>query len=188
MIDQEKGEAYEPSSYLPNGRVMQEPPPGTVPRERVLGDPSLTEGVVNGRLLDRIPIPVDAPLLARGRNRFEIYCAPCHGVLGDGDSEVARRMELRRPPSLVDLPARLDTDGGNRYGPGGIFRTISDGYGLMPQYRAELPPIDRWAVIAYLRALTISQRSTFDQLPPELKGDATRSLGAGGEGKEGGGR
>jgi mono/diheme cytochrome c family protein len=186
MIDQEKAEAFEPSPFLPNGRVMQVPPEGTVPRERVLGDPALTEGVVDGKLLDAIPIPMSAPLLMRGRDRYDIYCAPCHGVLGDGDSEVARRMELRRPPSLVDLqPLPYTAVGpngepmaptGNRYGPGGIFRVITEGFGLMPNYRNELPPADRWAVVAYVRALTVSQRSTLDGLPPDLRQEGVQKL------------
>ncbi len=190
MIDQEKAEPYETSRFLPNGRVMQDPPAGTVPRERVLGDPGFTDGVVDGRLLDHIPVTVDAALLARGRDRFDIYCAACHGVLGDGDSEVARRMDLRKPPSLVDLTFRpLVTSGpageatpptGNRYGPGGIFRVISNGFGLMPHYRAELPPRDRWAVIAYLRALTISQRGRLESLPADVRDQAARALEDGG--------
>jgi len=85
-------------------------------------------------------------LIERGRDRFNNYCAACHGVAGDGDSDVARAMTLRRPPSLVDDTARKLAD--DR-----IYFVIEHGYGMMPSYGNPLAPRDRWAVISYVRAL-----------------------------------
>jgi hypothetical protein len=88
-------------------------------------------------------------------------CAVCHGVLGDGDSQVALNMSLRRPPSLHLYRDRPD---------GYIFQVISRGFGLMPSYAGSISVHDRWAVVAYVRALQLSQFASVDQLPAELRG------------------
>ena len=96
------------------------------------------------RYADRIPIPVDRALLEKGRARFETFCAACHGILGDGNSVVAAKMALRKPPNLLD--AAREHHAGRR-----VFQTIVDGYGLMPSYGVQLAVHDAWAVVAYLR-------------------------------------
>jgi mono/diheme cytochrome c family protein len=140
---------------------MRSPPAGTVP----FGEPP-APGVAtglgpDGRPLERAPIPVAAASLARGRARFEIYCAACHGLLGDGESQVAINMALRRPPSLH---AYRDVPDGH------IFRVVTDGFGLMPSYAAEIPLLeDRWAVVQYVRALQLSQHAALEQVPSEAR-------------------
>ena len=160
MEIQPKFAPYRESDFFDDGRAMRVPPPGTIPRERIIGNPALTEGIVGGQAAARIPLPVTAELLRLGQRRFEITCATCHGVLGDGDSEVARKMSLRPPPSLA---AYADQP------PGVLFRVISTGYGLMPAYGVEIPAPERWAVVAYVRALARSQRVPLDQAPPAVR-------------------
>jgi mono/diheme cytochrome c family protein len=103
---------------------------------------------------------VDAAALARGRARFDVTCAVCHGLLGDGESQVALSMSLRRPPSLH---AYRDVPDGH------LYRVITEGFGLMPSYGAELSVEDRWAVVAYVRALQLSQYAGLEQVPPDVR-------------------
>jgi mono/diheme cytochrome c family protein len=169
MIDQHKFQPYEACRFFPDGRAMQPPPAGTVPRDRVLGHPDVTEGVVAGRYVEHVPLPVTAALFATGRFAFDTWCAACHGVDGSGDSAVADNMELRRPPSLVDARVRAFPDGR-------IFQVATHGYGLMPAYDLELSTRERWAVVAYLRALQLSQGIALDELPPPLRATALHAL------------
>ena len=85
----------------------------------------------------------DAQVLRRGRERFGIFCAPCHGIIGNGDTMVAANMPLRRPPSLLDEKVR-------RYPDGRIYRVITEGYGLMRSYADSLGESDRWAIVLYV--------------------------------------
>jgi mono/diheme cytochrome c family protein len=103
-------------------------------------------------------VPVTPELLAVGRKRFEINCAVCHGLLGDGDSLVARNMAQRPPPSLH---RRVWAEDGRYY------QVVAQGFGIMPSYAAELTIEERWAVVAYVRALQISQRARIEQASAE---------------------
>jgi len=169
MIDQRNYRPYTEAPRFPDGRAMRPPPEGTVDRRRIVGRPALTDGVVEGRYVTESPIPVDGALLGRGRDRFEVFCAACHGLRGDGSSEVALHMELRKPPSLLNDPVRS-------FPPGRVFQVISLGYGLMPSYAADLPVEDRWATVAYLSALQLSQASKLADLPADVRGAVERSL------------
>lgn len=138
---------YGTSEIFADGRSMRAPPPGTIPRERDLAEaqPEVTPA-----------------LLALGRTRFDVVCAPCHGIAGDGDSVVASKMALRSPPSLHE-PRIRDLDAAT------IYRVVSDGYGLMPRSSIHLAPRERWAVIAYVRALQLSQRLPLAEAPEPLR-------------------
>jgi hypothetical protein len=114
------------------------------------------EGVVPAETPQPLP-PVDRALLARGRDRFERFCAPCHGVEADGNSYIARAMTLRRPPSLVDAAARSLPD--DR-----VLFVMEHGYGLMPEYASALPARDRFAILQFVRALQ-GRDVPLDQLP-----------------------
>jgi mono/diheme cytochrome c family protein len=160
MQRQQKVKAYQASPFWADGLGMRAPPEGTVPHGQLLPLETATGLGPDGKAIALVPIPVDAKLLARGRSRFDITCATCHGVLGDGESQVSLNMALRRPPSLH---AYRDVPDGH------IFRVISEGFGLMPSYAAELPVEDRWAVVAYVRALQLSQYATLDQVPPDAR-------------------
>ncbi len=162
MIDQAKLEVYEASPYFPDGRGMQHPPKGTVPRER-LGQPEYAFHE-NGEYVQSIPIPLTRELLMRGQERFDIFCATCHGVLGTGISQVAENMALAKPASLVSGKV-------SSYPPGRIYAVIEYGYGLMPAYAGALPETDRWAVVAYVQALRLSQNLAFEALPASMQSE-----------------
>lgn len=160
MQQQQKYKAYQPSEYFDDGLAMRQPPAGTVPYRSAV-DPALEAGLgPDGRPLALSPLPITAASLARGRARFDVYCAVCHGVLGDGESQVALNMSLRKPPSLHAYREVPD---------GYIFRVITHGFGLMPSYAGALTPEDRWAVVGYVRALQLSQYAGLDQLPPDAR-------------------
>jgi hypothetical protein len=168
---QPKANRYKESPFYDDGLSMRAPPEGTVPRERITLNARLTTGrdadgpvQPNGEPLPRylatIPVPVTRKLIELGRKRFDITCATCHGPLGDGESIVARQMSLRPPPSLhryVDRPS------------GYFYEVITKGFGMMASYAAELTVEERWAVVAYLRALQLSQSTAVADLPPEVR-------------------
>jgi mono/diheme cytochrome c family protein len=168
MINQERYQPYDASELFQDGRAMRSPPEDTVPQGIVL-DPAVAEGMINGVYVDRIPLPVTGALLARGQERFEITCAACHGIAGDGEAWVARKMELRKPPPLVGPKVRA-------YPEGRIYHVIQVGYGLMRPYVEDLDQEDRWAVVAYVRALQIATDVSLDALPPALRQKAEEEL------------
>jgi mono/diheme cytochrome c family protein len=167
---QPREKAFRVSNFWEDGLSMRSPPAGTVPRERRTMSPTLTAGIAgytgqvapNGervvRYAAQIPLPVTKELLALGRKRYDITCATCHGPVGDGDSIVARQMALRPPPSLLNYADRA---------PGYIFEVATHGFGLMASYAAELSVPERWAVVAYIRALQVSQSFPADKLQPD---------------------
>jgi len=168
---QPKANRYRESKFYSDGLTMQAPPAGSVPRERITLNPRLTTGrepdgpiQTNGEPLPMyvttIPVPMSRKLLDVGRKRYDITCGTCHGMLGDGDSIVARQMALRPPPSLhryTDRPA------------GYLYEVISKGFGMMASYAAELTIEERWAVVAYVRALQLSQGTPAVELPADVR-------------------
>lgn len=162
MVIQPRYDPYEESDLFPDGKVMRTPPEGTLP----FGEPDLSPeartGLRAGRPVDRIPVEVTPELVRTGRRRFEVVCAPCHGVDGNATTPVAAAMELRPPPSLHGEAIRA-------LPPGRLFQVIGTGFGLMPSYASDLPPRERWAVIAYVRALQLSRHLVLDSLPPALR-------------------
>ena len=169
MIDQPRYTAYQACPTCPGGTIMMMPPGGTVPRGERLGPAPLVSGRQGGAYVPRIPIEVTRAVLERGRNRFDIFCAACHGRLGNGVSQVAENMTLRRPANLLTAPYTT-------YPPGRIFTAITQGFGLMRSYAGELPVDDRWAVVAYVQALQLSQHATLDELPAQAQTEARRWL------------
>jgi Cytochrome C oxidase, cbb3-type, subunit III len=169
--DQPKANRYRESKFYADGLTMLAPPAGTVPRERITLNSRLTTGrepdgpiQTNGEPLPMyvttVPIPMTRKLLDLGRKRYDITCGTCHGTLGDGDSIVARQMALRPPPSLhryTDRPA------------GYIYEVITKGFGMMASYAAELTVEERWAVVAYIRALQLSQGTPAAELPADVR-------------------
>jgi mono/diheme cytochrome c family protein len=153
---QPKVGAYSPSEFFDDGMGMRQLPPGTVPRERITGDPGMTSGKIGENFVTTFPVKVDEPLLRLGQKRYNITCGTCHGPLGDGDSIVGRQMSLKAPPPLMNFADRPI---------GYIFEVASKGHGLMASYAAELPIKERWAVVAYVRALQHSRTATLDKAP-----------------------
>ncbi len=162
MLKQEKRLAYDEDPLLPGGAAMMQPPAGTMPVDAVPGNPLLTTGTVDGHYADRIPIPVDRPLVEKGRTNFETYCGTCHGILGDGVSVVADKMSLRKPPSLHEQRIR-------DFPPGKVFATVRQGFGLMPSYAVQLSIEETWGVVAYVRALQLARGAWAGRLPPDVR-------------------
>jgi mono/diheme cytochrome c family protein len=160
----ERQPKYKPFAANPafdDGRAMRVPPAGTVPRERLTMRPEITQGKDrSGREVSAIPVAVSGELMALGHKKFDIHCAPCHGLLGDGVSPASAKMSLRPPPSLLTL---------HNVGAGHLFQLISQGYGLMPSYAAELEAQERWAIVAYVWALRRSQSATLAEAPPDIQ-------------------
>ncbi|WNG62344.1 cytochrome c [Archangium gephyra] len=162
MKQQPKALPYRESTFFADERAMRQPPAGTVPRDRRGKDRFFLTGkdTPDGGYVESIPLTLTREGVESGGKSFDIYCATCHGVLGDGVSQVARNMGLREPPSLVDLP---------EYPDGYYYDVITQGYGLMPSYADKLTPEQRWAVVAYVRALQESQRAALEDVPPEAR-------------------
>lgn len=165
MIRQPSFRAYEADPAASNGMAMRQPPPGTVPRSRVLGPSSLVDGREDGAYVTALPIALDRGVLERGQNRYGIFCAVCHGHAGDGRSKVAASMSLRKAPSLVAGAIA-------EYPAGRIFEVVTRGYGLMPSYASKLDVDDRWAVVAYVQALQLGQAVELSSLPPPYAEEA----------------
>lgn len=153
MQDQPRYEPLEASTFFPDGRSARPPVANTVARGQ-LADQDLIPDAKSARF----PLPLTPALLDRGAERYDIYCAPCHDRVGTGDGVVVRR-GYRRPPSLhVDRLRQAPV--------GQLFAVVSDGFGAMPGYAAQVPVRDRWAILAYLRALQRSQHATLADVPP----------------------
>ena len=158
---QPKYKAFSPNPFFEDGRAMRTPPLGAVPRERIVQQPGLTTGKdKNGEDLLTNPLPITPEVMKQGRKNFEIRCAVCHGLAGDGVSPVATQMSLRPPPAILRGP---------HLKAGHVFQVITYGYGVMPSYDYQLTVPERWAVIAYLTALQRSQNATLADAPPDVR-------------------
>jgi mono/diheme cytochrome c family protein len=161
MLQQPKVKPYRKSAFYPDQVAMRAPPPGTHPASAVTDQVVATGRNADGTPLSRIPVALTPEILETGKKRYEVFCAVCHGVLGDGTGPVARNMSIRQPPSLLANWQRPD---------GFFFTAITDGYGYMPSYSPWLGTDERWAVVAYVRALQLSQRTRIEQAPPDVQG------------------
>ncbi len=176
MVQQVNFHAYEGTTLFPDGKVMREPPDGTVPHQESRPSEVVRIGEAGGEPVDAIPVPVTARLLQRGQDRFDVYCTPCHGYDGLAGTPVAQAMPLKPPPSLhADFIVTMPD--------GMLYQIVKDGYGLMPGYDYQLPVEDRWAVVAYVRALELSQRTPLDVLPPAQRDSALQRLPSPGAGR-----
>jgi len=159
MNDEPRYEPLEASDFFADGQSARPKIDGTVARGHLrLGRPFYT-GRSNGALVDAFPVAMTRDLLARGRERFDIFCSPCHGRLGDGDGVVVER-GFRSPPSY-------HTDRLRSAPVGHFFDVMTNGFGAMASYASRVPPGDRWAIAAYIRALQLSQYAPLSAAPPE---------------------
>lgn len=162
MQDQPKYKPQRPSDFFADGRSGRPELEGTIARGALEEDSAFYSGKDgNGVDVTEFPVAVDKAFIVRGQTRYDIYCAPCHGRLGNGLGMIVRR-GFKQPPSYhID---RLRT------APvGHFYEVISNGYGAMLNYAAQLQPRDRWAVIAYIRALQLSQNVNGADLPAEVR-------------------
>jgi mono/diheme cytochrome c family protein len=146
MDDQPKVLPQTASPFFYDGASMRQPVPGTVPIGGLKEDAAFFTGKgADGQLVAAIPVPVDAALVERGRQRYGIYCQPCHDARGDGKGILFQRANV---PT-----ANLHQDRILKVPDGWIFDVITNGLALMPSYRWPIPPADRWAIVAYVREL-----------------------------------
>jgi mono/diheme cytochrome c family protein len=159
MHDQPKYRPLESSAFFPDGRASRPVVEGTVARGQLGEDAAWTTGRVGKEWVRTAPVPFTAERLARGRERFDIFCSPCHDRVGTGGGMVVQR-GFKRPPSFhID---RL-----RQAGDGYFFETITLGFGTMPSYATQIPVDDRWAIVAYVRALQLSQGATLADVPAD---------------------
>jgi Cytochrome C oxidase, cbb3-type, subunit III len=171
MHDQPRVKPLAGSAFFADGRSARPLVEGTVARGQLRDDERLHTGRSGQDFSASFPFPVDRALIDRGQERYGIFCAPCHGQLGRGDGSVVRRGFRNRPASFHE--ARL------REKPAGYFvDVITNGFGAMQDYAAQVPARDRWAIVAYVRALQLSQNAGLADVPPERRGEL-----AGGEGR-----
>ncbi len=152
MANQERLDPLEASRFFENGMASRPPVEGTVARGQLFEDDHLYRGVVDGAPAETFPFEVDMAVLERGRERYAIFCQPCHDQLGAGNGIIVQR-GFRRPSSFH--VERLQ-----QAPPGYFFDAISNGFGAMSSYASQVPVEDRWAIIAYVRALQLSQAAT----------------------------
>ena len=162
MHDAPRYEAFEASSSFPDNRASRTPPAGTVARGWERADDALYTGKVNGQMVDEYPFAIGRDELVRGQQRFNIYCTPCHGRLGDGNGMVVQR-GLRQAASYHQDRLRQEKLG---Y----FYDVITNGFGAMQGYAEQIPVRDRWLIVAYVRTLQLSQHASVNDVPADRRG------------------
>jgi mono/diheme cytochrome c family protein len=179
MDQQPRYEAQQANPAFADGRAMRLPVEGTVARGELRADDHFERGQVDGKWAETFPAqaPLTMALLERGRERYGIFCAPCHG-LGVGGLTVGgaveangivdvRALELEQPTWVS--PTSFHTEEVRGRPVGHLFNTITNGIRTMPAYGPQIPPADRWAIVAYIRALQRSQNARVEDVPRELR-------------------
>jgi mono/diheme cytochrome c family protein len=158
MEDQPKVRTLQGSAVFSDGRAARPRVPGTVARGHLDSDTLLEAGTVSGREVDLFPYPIDAAALARGRERYDIYCSACHGRTGGGDGMVVRRGFPR--PQPFDEPRVRAAPAGH------LVSVMANGFGRMYPFADRVSARDRWAIAAYIRALQLSRSAALSDAPP----------------------
>jgi mono/diheme cytochrome c family protein len=156
MAHQPKNRPLSPSDFFTDGRSERPLLENTVARGSLADD-----ALAVAKDSNNFPVPVTQELVERGEDRYKIFCAPCHGLQGDGNGMIAMR-GMKHPPSYHEGRLRQVTNG---Y----IYDVITNGFGAMYSYSAQIPPRDRWAVVAYVRALQLSRNAKVADLPAKLR-------------------
>ncbi|MDP9191207.1 MAG: cytochrome c [Acidobacteriota bacterium] len=172
MANQPRYDPLETSDFFADGMSARPRIAGTVARGDLSTDPFFDTGKIDGKLADGFPMAVSRELIDRGHQRYDIYCSQCHGRIGDGNGMIPSR-GFRKPPSFHTQTLRTATTGH-------LFDVMTNGFGAMPPYGSMIPPSDRWAIVAYMRALQLSQNATVGDVPPadRAKLDAPPAAGA----------
>ncbi len=167
MHNQPRYKPLAPSRFFSDGRSARTPVEGTVARGSLRLDRAMFTGRAGSDFVKASPVALTRPMLDRGRERYDIYCAPCHSRLGDGAGMIVER-GFRKPPSFHVERLRAAPDGQ-------LFDVITNGFGAMASYVSRISVADRWAVVAYVRALQLSQSARIDEVPaaerPRLGGE-----------------
>jgi mono/diheme cytochrome c family protein len=161
--------SYDPlqaTTFFANGAASRTLVPNTVARGHLRADELLYTGKINGQVANEFPMPVTRQVLDRGQERFNVYCAPCHGRTGEGNGMVVQR-GFRQPPSYHDERLR-------NVPVGYFFDVMTNGFGAMQDYAAQVTVPDRWAIAAYIRVLQLSRSATVNDVPADRRGDLDR--------------
>ncbi|MCY4604770.1 MAG: cytochrome c [Gemmatimonadetes bacterium] len=159
MYDKKKYEPLEASAFFADGMSFRAQVDGTVARGQLMLDEHFYQGKIQGQLAETLPVAVDRQLLERGQERYNIFCAPCHDQTGAGNGMIVQR-GLKQPLTfhqqrLREVPV------------GHFYDVITNGFGVMYSYASRISVADRWAIVAYIKVLQLSQNLEFDQLPAE---------------------
>jgi mono/diheme cytochrome c family protein len=170
MHDQPKYIPLRPSSFFGDGRSERPLIEGTVARGHLDDDIAYYTGRgPDGQFVNEFPFAVTKDVVERGQERFNIYCSPCHDRLGNGNGKIVRR-GYRHPPSYhIDRLRQVPN--------GYIYDVIASGFGAMPDYAAQIPPADRWAIVSYVRALQLAHNAKLDDVPADKRGDLNQEGG-----------
>ncbi len=170
MFNQPKVRPLQASTFFADGRASRPLPEDTVARGDLRADELLATGRIGGVVADEFPFPITKAILDRGQQRFDIFCSPCHGRTGYGDGMIVQR-GFKAPPSFHS--DRL------RQAPAGhFFDVMTNGFGVMYDYRSRVPPDDRWAIAAYIRALQLSQHASASDLDAAKAAETARAAAA----------
>jgi mono/diheme cytochrome c family protein len=161
MHDQPKYEPLERSAFFGDERSARPLVEGTVARGHLQDNPEYFTGKTGEAFITTFPLEVTEELVQRGQERYNIFCTPCHGVVGDGLGMIVRR-GFKKPPSFHIDRLRQSP-------PGYFYDVMTNGFGVMSSYAEQVPVKDRWAITAYVRALQLSQHATLDDVPPEKR-------------------
>jgi hypothetical protein len=168
MHDQPKYEPLETSSTFSDGRASRPLIEGTIARGHLNEDVALYTGKNGKDFVPKIPFELTKQVIDRGQERYNIFCTPCHDLVGNGLGMVVRR-GFKKPPSLHITRLQEAPDG---Y----FFDVITNGFGAMSSYAEQVPVRDRWAIVAYIRALQLSQHSTLQDVPAPQRQDLEQEL------------
>ncbi len=175
MQNQNKMRPYRESTFYPDGASARPLPAHTVARGDLRADEAYYTGIRGGKPVADVPFPVTRDVLLRGKQRYDIFCSPCHGAVGDGLGMIVTR-GYKQPPSFHSEQLRNAQVGW-------FFSVMTQGFGVMPSYAAQVPEADRWAIAAYMRALQYSQGARLSELPPAtqqaIAGDLAASSASG---------
>jgi mono/diheme cytochrome c family protein len=161
MYDQPRYEAYEPSTFFSDGTSARPTIAGTVARDELRADTLYYQGKIDGKDVDLFPFAIDEATLELGRDRYMVFCTPCHGRLGDGRGMVARRGFSPPPTFHSEYLRKIPVSH--------FYNVMTKGYGAMYSYEARIPVRHRWAIAAYIRALQYSQNASLQDLSDEDK-------------------
>lgn len=160
MYEQPRYDPLEPGAFFEDNRSARPLPLGVVALGDTQTDTHLYTGRVNNQFVTSFPFPVTREVMYRGQERFNIYCSPCHGLTGEGNGMIAQRSERLLVPSLHQQRLRDAPDGF-------LFEVITNGYRYMYGYATRVSVEDRWAIVAYVRALQRSHQATLEDIPLE---------------------
>lgn len=170
MRDQAKWEPDEQSDIFGDGTVSRHPPANTIPYGTLnlqLNEPFMTGVDAEGNFLTEIPMEVNLAVVERGQNRYNVFCAPCHGHLGNGLGMIVQRGQVQDEVGLKQ-PNSFHQEAVRNQPVGYYYNAITNGFATMYSYASRIEPQDRWAIVAYIRALQLSQRASVTDVPEDV--------------------